>query len=90
MFMRTFPETVQTDRFVHDNKAGTDRQLGNAFIHGYRHDVSPWRGRAHIGQIPELAEKITKILALKEKYRKFFYEGTYVREEDPVLPDGVK
>lgn len=90
MFMRTFPETVQTDRFVHDNKAGTDRQLGNAFIHGYRHDVSPWRGRAHIGQIPELAEKITKILALKEKYRKFFYKGTYVREEDPVLPAGVK
>ena len=36
------------------------------------------------------AEKIGKILALKEKYRKFFYEGRYVREEDPALPAGVK
>ena len=90
MFMRTFPETVQTDRFVHDNKEGTDRQLGHAFIHGYRHDICPWRGRAHIGQIPALAEKVGKILALKEQYRKFFYDGQYTGNLELHLPASVK
>ena len=90
MFMYTFPEIIQTDRFVHDNKAGTDRQLGHAFVHGYRHDICPWRGRGHIGQIPELAEKVKKILALKEKYRKFFYEGQYTGNLDLCLPAHVK
>ncbi len=90
MFMHTFPEIIQTDRFVHDNKAGTDRQLGHAFIHGYRHDICPWRGRAHIGQLPELAEKIGKILSLKERYRKFFYEGQYTGDLNLDLPAVVK
>lgn len=90
LFMRTFPEIIQTDRFVHDNKEGTDRQLGHAFIHGFRHDVSPWRGRAHIGEIPKLGEKIGKILTLKEKYRKFFYEGQYVCEHTPEVPAGIR
>lgn len=90
MFMYTFPEIIQTDRFVHDNKAGTDRQLGHAFVHGYRHDICPWRGRAHIGQIPELAEKVKKLLALKEQYRKFFYEGQYTGNLSLQLPAAVK
>ena len=88
--MYTFPEIIQTDRFVHDNKAGTDRQLGHAFVHGYRHDICPWRGRAHIGQIPELAQKIGKLLSLKEKYRKFFYEGQYTGDLNLTVPTQIK
>lgn len=90
MFLRTFPEVVQTDRFVHDDKEDTDRRLGNAFIHGFRLDVSPYRGRAHIGELPTLREKIRKLLACKETYRRFFYEGRYVSEQTPPLPPGVK
>ncbi len=90
MFMRTFPEIIQTDRFVHDNKDGTDRQLGHAFIHGYRHDICPWRGRTSIGSMPALGEKLAKILSLKEKYRKFFYEGQYVCKNDLPLPASIK
>ena len=90
MFMRTFPEVIQTDRFVHDNKEGTDQSLKNAFIHGFRLDVSPWRGRTHIGALPDLAEKIGKLLAEKEKYRRFFYEGDYVYDRPGTIPEGVK
>jgi len=90
MFMRTFPEVIQTDRFVHDNKEGTDRQLGHAFIHGYRHDICPWRGRTSIGSMPALGEKLKKILDLKEKYGKFFYEGQYTCENDLPLPSCIK
>lgn len=90
MFMRTFPEVIQTDRFVHDAKPGTDLSLANAFVHGFRLDVSPWRGRAHIGELPDLAEKITKLLALKEKYHRFFYGGSYVYDRPATIPACVK
>ena len=90
MFMRTFPEVIQTDRFVHDNKEGTDRSLGNAFIHGFRLDICPWRGRTDISSMPELGEKVKNLLSLKEKYRRFFYEGEYICEERPDIPSCVK
>lgn len=90
MFMRTFPEVIQTDRFIHDNKEGTDRSLGNAFIHGFRLDICPWRGRTDISSMPELGEKVAVLLSLKEKYRRFFYEGEYVCEERPEIPLCIK
>lgn len=90
MFMRTFPEIIQTDRFVHDDKEGTDAALKNAYIHGFRLDVSPWRGRTHIGNIPGLAEKIKALLDEKEKYRRFFYGGSYVYDRPESIPEGVK
>ena len=90
MFMRTFPETIQTDRFIHDDRPGTDQALKNAYIHGFRLDVSPWRGRTDIGKLPELGEKIGALLAEKEKYRRFFYEGRYVYDRPDTIPEGVK
>ena len=90
MFMRTFPEIIQTDRFVHDDKPGTDEALKNAYIHGFRLDVSPWRGRTHIGTLPELGEKIGALLAEKDKYRRFFYEGKYVYDRPESIPEAVK
>ena len=90
MFMRTFPEVIQTDRFVHDAKPGTDSSLANAFVHGFRLDVSPWRGRAHIGELPDLAQKIKTLLEIKEKYRRFFYGGSYVYDRPATIPACVK
>lgn len=90
MFIRTFPEIVQTDRFVHDDKDDTDRRLAHAFIRGFRLDVCPWRGRAHIGQLPSLAEKIGRLLSLKEKYHRFFYGGTIAFETKLDVPAGIR
>ena len=90
MFQRTFPDIIQTDRFVHDTKDGTDASFGNAFIHGYRLDVCPWRGRTHIGSIPALAEKVKRYLALKQQYHAFFYEGHLSFDDLPPLPKGVR
>ncbi len=89
MFQRTFPEIIQTDRFVHDDKEGTDAALGHAFVRGYRLDVSPWRGRTQLSELPDLAEKIRRILALKEQYGAWFYEGRYVYEEHPEPPSQI-
>lgn len=86
MFQRTFPEVIQTDRFVHDDKDGTDAALGHAFVRGYRLDVSPWRGRAQLSDLPDLAEKIRRILALKAQYKDYFYDGRQVFNVNPDLP----
>ena len=86
MFQRTFPEVVQTDRFVHDDKTGTDAALGHAFVRGYRFDVSPWRGRTQLSELPSLAEKIGRILALKKAYAAYFYDGRQVFDQTPDLP----
>ncbi len=92
MFMRTFPELIQTDRFVHDYKEGMDRALNHAFIRGFRFDVSPWRGRTDISSIPKLGEKLSQIIELKAQYKKFFYEGEYYVENtlDGIVPSCVK
>jgi hypothetical protein len=40
--------------------------------------------------MPELGEKVKNLLSLKEKYRRFFYEGEYICEERPDIPSCVK
>ncbi len=90
MFMRTFPELIQSDRFVHDYKEGMNRSLNHAFIRGFRFDVSPWRGMTDISSIPQLGEKLGEIIKLKEEYHRFFYDGRYVVEDRPAgLPECV-
>ena len=89
MFQRTFPEVVQTDRFVHDDKNGTDAALGHAFVRGYRFDVSPWRGRTQLSELPSLAEKISRILELKQAYAPYFYGGKQVFDQTPDLPSCI-
>lgn len=39
---------------------------------------------------PEYAEYLGKLLALKQKYHKFFYGGRFVCDTDLALPAGVK
>ena len=68
----------------------TDSSLANAFVHGFRLDVSPWRGRAHIGELPDLAQKIKTLLEIKEKYRRLFYGGAYVYDRPATIPACVK
>lgn len=90
MLLRTFPEMVHTDRFVHDDKPGVERLLNHAFIYGFRFDVSPWRGRTDISSMPRLRELIKHLVDLREQYREFFYHGTFVCDTDLALPTNVR
>ena len=90
MLLRTFPEVVHTDRFVHDDKAGIERLLNHAFIYGFRFDVSPWRGRTDISSMPRLTALVKRLVDLRAQYKEFFYRGTFVCDTDVSLPAGVR
>lgn len=99
LFVRTFPEVIMTDRWMHDereskgntkNTSHFKAHLNNAFAMGYRFDVSIYRGRViGVAGVPEHAAHLKMLLELKEKYHEFFYEGRYVLDDLPEVPDGV-
>jgi len=90
MYRRTFPETIMTNRFIHDCRDDYKSQLNFAFIQGHRFDVSIYRGRVcGIAGEPEYTNYIKKLIDLKEIYKRFFYEGKYVVDTQLSLPKGV-
>ena len=91
LFLRTFPEAVQTNRFIHDDKDGFERLMNYAFIYGLRFDISVYRGRKRIlGELPRLAAYTKKLTALREKYKRFFYDGRFVVDTPLKLPAHIR
>ena len=91
LFRRTFPEPIMTNRFIHDEKDGYRRILNHAFFYGLRFDVSINRGRVcGIAGAPEYAKRIGELVALRAKYKEFFYTGSFVCDHTPPLPQGVR
>ena len=64
--------------------------MNHAFVYGLIFDVAVYRGRGTTSDIPHAAEYLKKIIALKEQYRRFFYDGKFVCRTKPVLPEQVK
>ena len=93
MFRRTFPEPVITNRWIHDCRRGWRDDLNHAFIFGMRFDVAIWRCRKiGVAGLPEYGEHLKKLLDLKEKYRRFFYDwenGRFVCDTALDLPEGI-
>ena len=93
MFRRTFPEPVITNRWIHDCRRGWRDDLNHAFIFGMRFDVAIWRCRKiGVAGLPEYGEHLKKLLELKEKYRRFFYDwenGRFVCDTALDLPEGI-
>ncbi len=90
MYLRTFPETIMTNRFIHDEREDYKLQLNYAFVMGYRFDVSIYRGRVMgIDGMNKYAAHIRKLIDLKDKYHRFFYEGKFVVNTICPLPEAV-
>ncbi len=90
LFLRTFPEAIMTNRFIHDCREDYKFQLNHAFAMGYRFDVSIYRGRVvGIAGEPDYARHVAKLIALKAVWRRFFYEGRFVVETICDLPKTV-
>lgn len=90
MLLRTFPEMVHTNRFIHDDKPGAEEAFYHAFVYGFRFDLCPYRGRADIRVMPKVAAVVKRLVGLYEEYREFFYEGKFVCDTDVVLPANVR
>ena len=82
---------VVTNRMLHDEREDFRRHYNSAFIYGLRFDASVYRCRkVSVVAMPNMTAHLRKLIDLKEKYRRFFYEGTFVSEQDFSLPDGVR
>jgi len=78
LYRYTFPETIISNRFLHDERDDFKEQLNFAFTIGLRYDVSIYRGRVmDISGQPEYGKHLKYLLDLKEQYKEFFYDGTY-------------
>lgn len=86
-----FPETIISNRFTHDERDGYIDELNYSFIFGQIFDVSIYRGRMG-GMITctEYSSYIKKLIDLKEKYKKYFYEPTFCYEAELLnVPTGI-
>jgi len=91
LFLRTFPEPIMTDRFLHDNRDDFKRLLNYAFSYGFRFDISVYRGRKSIvSDLPDYAAYIKKLIDIKEQYRDFFYKGRFVCNHTLFLPKEIR
>jgi hypothetical protein len=90
LYLRTFPETVMTNRFIHDCRKDFKLQLNWAFAMGYRFDVSIYRGRVvGVAGEPEYGAYVKKLIGLREQWRRFFYGGTFAADTVYDLPKSV-
>lgn len=89
MYRHTFPETIMTNRLIHDERHDYQRELNFAFAYGYRFDVGIYRCRGSIGDAPAYGAHIAALLKLREQYKEFFYEGMFTAETDVDLPKGI-
>ena len=85
LFRYAFPDVVVTNRFAHDEKPSFRHELNFAFVNGLRYDVSIYRGRVtDVSGVPEYASHLRSLLDLKEKHRRFFYEGRFLGEDTSI------
>ena len=88
LYRHTFPEVVISNRWAHAEEKGFLYKLNYAFVTGLVFDVSIYRGRrVDMSGAPQYAEAVSRLIALKEAYRSFFYGGRFTSvEHDLALP----
>lgn len=90
IYLNTFPETIMTNRFIHDERADYKLQLNYALVCGYRFDVSIYRGRViDMDGVKDYANHVKYLLEYKERYHRFFYPSQFKMEEMPALPEDI-
>lgn len=90
IYLHTFPETIVTNRFLHDERSDYRLQLNYVLLCGYRFDICIYRGRyVDMDSLKGYANQVKRILEFKEKYHRFFYPTKFCMEELPELPETV-
>lgn len=90
LYLNTFPETIVTNRFIHDERSDYRLQLNFVLFCGYRFDVSIYRGRVvDMDAVKGYANQVKRLIEYKEKYRRFFYPVNFCMDELPELPETV-
>jgi hypothetical protein len=91
LYLHTFPEVHISNRGIHDAKWGFRDHLNHAFTYGLIFDTAIFRCRSvGFAALPEYAEYQKMLLDLKEKYRKYFYRGTFGTMYGEELPACIR
>lgn len=94
MYLRTFPEPIISNRWIHDCRRGWRDDLNHAFIYGMRFDVAIWRCRkVGIAALPEYGAHLAHLLAIKDEYSRFFYNwggARFVCDTDLSAPEDIR
>ncbi|TXK68950.1 DUF6259 domain-containing protein [Paenibacillus sp. N3.4] len=89
LYRQTFPETIMSNRYMHDERSDFKQQLHFAFVYGYRFDIAIYRSRATITAAEAYGNHIKELIALRDRYSEFFYHGTFSLDTDMELPEGI-
>lgn len=77
LFRTVFPEPVVSNRLIHDERAGWQDQLNYAFVYNLSFDVAIHRARATIDTVPDYADRIGRLAALRQQHGHFFDGGRF-------------
>ena len=91
LYRHTFPEVIVSNRWAHAEEPGYRKKLNYAFVTGLIFDISIYRGRmTDMSGAPHYAEYVASLLALRQEYRDFFYDGRFISvERELALPGRV-
>ncbi|MNI21906.1 hypothetical protein D3C73_754480 [compost metagenome] len=89
LYRQTFPETIMSNRYMHDERSDFKQQLHFAFVYGYRFDIAIFRSRATITSAEAYGIHIKELIALRDRYSEFFYHGIFSLDTDMELPEGI-
>lgn len=89
IFRYVFPDIPVSNRYLHDEVKGWENHLNYAFVFGLIFDIGLYRCRAKTIEVcHNYAERVKKIIDLREPYRAFFTDGRFDLP-DEKLPPGV-
>lgn len=89
IFRYIFPDIPVSNRYLHDEVKGWEKHLNYAFVFGLIFDIGLYRCRAKTIEVcHNYAERVKKIIDLREPYRAFFTDGKFDLP-DEIYPAGV-
>lgn len=90
MFRHTFPEIVSTSRWCDDENPCYISALNEDFIYSLRFNISMFRDRGTLYDVPNYAEYLKKLTDLQLQYAEYLLRGKFCCETSLTLPDCVK
>ena len=78
-FMRyTFPEIVMTNREMGQDDSNYLDNVNCTFVYGVAFDMTIYRCCGDLHDVPKYAEYMSRIIALRKQYAKYFFGGRFV------------
>lgn len=81
MFRYTFPEVRMTNRNMALDEEKMLDNCNYSFMYGLAYDMSIFRCAGTFEDVPNYTAYMSKLVALRKQYSKYFFEGTFIDED---------